>query len=315
MATTARKRGFTLIELLVVIAIIAVLIALLLPAVQQAREAARRTQCKNNLKQLGVALHNYHDVSNRFPPGSISRTGGVFGGPEWPYFIHFLMPYIDQSNTYSQLGLDWGRVGPWITPGVWPTTVQVPIPALQCPSDGLGGAIKTAGCAISLPTSNYLGFFTGLNDGQTAADVGAMRTAFAMNRGAAMRDLTDGSSNTMFIAEYLTGTTGDWRGWFYTNRAGAQFMHATNGPNSTIGDNLLAYPYACTASFNLPLQNLPCTPDGNTNNNFATSRSRHVGGVHALLGDGAVRFVSNNINLTTWQNLAWMADGNVIGEF
>lgn len=315
MPIPLRKRGFTLIELLVVIAIIAVLIALLLPAVQQAREAARRTQCKNNLKQLGVALHNYHDTANRFPPGSISRNGQVFNGPEWPYFIHFLMPYIDQANTYSQLSLDWGRQGPWLNPGVWPATVQNPIPALQCPSDGMGGALKAVGTGINLPTSNYLGFFSGLNDGQTQADTGTTKTIFAMNRGASLRDLTDGSSNTMVIGEYLTGTNGDWRGWFYTNRAGAQFMHATNGPNSAIGDNLLAYPYACTAAFNLPLQNLPCTADANTPNNFATSRSRHIGGVHVLLGDGAVRFISNNINLATWQNLAWMADGNVIGEF
>lgn len=315
MLRLRRNRGFTLIELLVVIAIIAVLIALLLPAVQQAREAARRSQCKNNLKQLGLALHNYHDTYGRFPPGSISRTTTVFGGPEWPYFIHFLLPYLDQTPMYNELATNWGRPGPWLDAAQWPTTVRVGISALQCPSDGKGGAIKLAGTAVALPSSNYLGFFSGLNDGQTAADAGLTRTAFAMNRGASMRDLTDGSSNTMLMAEYLTGTTVDWRGWMYTNRAGAQFMHATNGPNSTIGDNLLAYAYACTPEVSLPAQNLPCTPDGNTNNNFATSRSRHVGGVHVLLGDGAVRFVSNNINLTTWQNLAWIADGSVIGEF
>jgi prepilin-type N-terminal cleavage/methylation domain-containing protein len=313
----ARKRGFTLIELLVVIAIIAVLIALLLPAVQQARESARRTQCKNNLKQLGLALHNYHDISRTFPPGTISRTGGRFGGPEWPYFIHFLFPQFDQTATYNLYAADWGRIPPWSDPtsSVWTANFQIGIPALQCPSDGLGGAVKTAGCPMKLPTSNYLGFFSGLNDGQTAADAGTTRTAFAINRGAQMRDFFDGTSNTMVMAEYLTGTKDDWRGWLMTNRAGSQFMHATNGPNSTIGDNLLAYPYACTAALNLPLMNLPCTADANDVNNFATSRSRHIGGVHALLADGSVRFISNNINLPTYQSLCWIADGAVIGDF
>jgi prepilin-type N-terminal cleavage/methylation domain-containing protein len=315
MLRKGSKRGFTLIELLVVIAIIAVLIALLLPAVQQARESARRTQCKNSLKQIGIALHNYHDTAGYFPPGSISRSGGVFGGPEWPYFLHFLMPYFDQANFYTSLATNWGRPGPWIDASQWPQNLRIPIPALLCPSDGYGGVVKAAGTGVNMPITNYLGFFTGLNDGQTQADTGLMRTTFAMNRGASLRDFTDGSSNAMVVGEYLTGTNGDWRGWPYTNRAGAQFMHATNGPNSTIGDNLLAYPVACTADFNLPTKNLPCTPDGNTNNNFATSRSRHIGGVHVLLGDGSVRFISNNINLQTWQNLAWIADGAVLGDF
>ncbi|MES2791837.1 MAG: DUF1559 domain-containing protein [Planctomycetota bacterium] len=315
MKLSNRRPGFTLIELLVVIAIIAVLIALLLPAVQQAREAARRSQCKNNLKQLGLALHNYHDNFSRFPPGSISRSGGSFGGPEWPYLLHFLLPNMDQAAMYNELALNWGRPGPWIDPAAWPTTVRTALPALQCPSDGMGGAIKTAGTAVNLPSSNYMGFFSGLNDGQTAADALATRGAFGINRGAGIRDLKDGSSNTMLMAEYLTGTNTDWRGWFYTNRAGAQYLHATNPPNSAVPDNLLDYPYACTPAVNLPLQNLPCLADGNTANNFSTSRSRHVGGTQVLLGDGAVRFVSANISLTTWQNLTWISDGQVIGEF
>jgi prepilin-type N-terminal cleavage/methylation domain-containing protein len=317
----ARKRGFTLIELLVVIAIIAVLIALLLPAVQQARESARRTQCKNNLKQLGLSLHNYHDVAKTFPPGTISMDpnnqpmGGSTGlGPEWPYFIHFLFPYFDQTATYNLYAANWGRPAVWKDPSQWPVSFQIGIPALQCPSDGLGGATKKAGCAVPLPSSNYLGFFSGFNDGQTALDAAITQTAFGVNRGAQMRDFFDGTSNTLVMAEYLTGTKDDWRGWIMTNRAGAQFMHATNGPNSTIGDNLLNYPYACTTATNLPLKNLPCTP-GDTPNNFATSRSRHIGGIHGLLADGSVRFISNNINLPTYQNLCWISDGGVIGDF
>jgi len=314
-----RVRGFTLIELLVVIAIIAVLIALLLPAVQQAREAARRTQCKNNLKQLGLALHNYHDTFGRFPPGSISRSGSRFGGPEWPYFIHYLLPNIDQTNVYNQLATDWGRQPPWQNAGVWPATVRNGIPALLCPSDGMGGSTKSApsGTGVSLPVSNYLGIFSGLNDGGTAQDANPTRAVFGLNRGASMRDITDGSSNTLLVAEYLSGTPNDWRGWFYTNRAASQYLHVRNTPNSSTPDSILDWPTGCSATngANLPNQNLPCTPDGNTDNNFATSRSRHTGGVQVLLGDGSVRFVSSNIFLGTWQNLAWMADGNVLSEF
>ncbi len=311
-----RTSGFTLIELLVVIAIIAVLIALLLPAVQQAREAARRTQCKNNLKQLGLAMHNYHDTANMFPIGSVSRTGGRFGGPEWPYLLHFLYPYIDQTPLYNNL--NFALPAPYVSTAGWaPNTFDAKISALQCPSDGQGGAAKNI-TGQSMTTSNYLGFFTGLNDAQANADANP-RAAFGMNRGARIRDITDGTSNTMIVAEYLTGVSGDNRGWFWTNRAGSQFMFATNTPNSSIPDNLLDNPTFCPTgngnSANNPQNNLPCVPDGNDSNNFVSPRSRHTGGVHVLLGDGAVRFVSSNVDLTTWRNLAQLSDGNVIGDF
>ncbi|MES2790380.1 MAG: DUF1559 domain-containing protein [Planctomycetota bacterium] len=308
MKLATRRPGFTLIELLVVIAIIAVLIALLLPAVQQAREAARRSQCKNNLKQLGLALHNYHDTFGKLPPGTITGT-------QWPYLLHFILPNLDQAPMYNELASNWSRRPPYEDPAPWPATVRTGVPSWLCPSDGMGGSVKHIDTVVDLPTSNYIGFFSGLNDGDTGADALPMRAAFGLNRGASFRDISDGTSNTMLMAEYLTGTAADWRGWFYTSRAGSQFMHATNPPNSTVPDGLLAYPKACTPDTNLPLQGLPCNADPNTPTNFSTSRSKHTGGAHALMGDGAVRFVSANIFLTTWRNLAWIADGQVIGEF
>ena len=157
-----RRKGFTLIELLVVIAIIAILIALLLPAVQQAREAARRTTCKNNLKQLGLALHNYHDTHSIFPPGA---TGFVI--PEWKYLLHHIMPFVDQTAYYNTIMVNPALPNPWAA--AWPASVQgVAIPGFLCPSDGMGGAIAAGPSLANLSQvakSNYLGIFSGLNDG------------------------------------------------------------------------------------------------------------------------------------------------------
>lgn len=323
-----RNSGFTLIELLVVIAIIAVLIALLLPAVQQAREAARRSQCKNNLKQIGLAIHNYHDTVNAFPPGSIN-SGSLWSNPQWPYLLDFILPYIDEAPRYNILAKNWSRVAPW-NPGAeadWEAELQTPIKAFLCPSDGMGGALKDAGNAIPLPASNYLGIFSHVNlSDQFAIDYrspGAnmsKRAAFGINSGTRIRDVIDGLSNTILVAEYLTGVTPvDWRGYYHTEQPGAQFLHASSTPNSSVPDLLYGaagYPSGCATGFNLPAMNLPCQATTNhAQLGYAVSRSRHTGGVHVLLGDGAVRFVSENINLVTWQNLSWISDGNVVGEY
>lgn len=313
MRTSSRRSsGFTLIELLVVIAIIAILIALLLPAVQQAREAARRSACKNNLKQLGLAMHNYHDTHGTLPPGTIVGT-------EWPYLLHFILPYVDQAPMYNVLAQNWGRKAPWLDDSLtnWPSGTQAGVSTFLCPSDGLGGTVKSIDSTVKLPTSNYLGLFSGLNDGETVADSLLTRAAFGRNRGARIRDFKDGTSNTMIMAEYLTGSPSVWRGWFYTSRAASQFLHVTNTPNSSSPDRILDYHAGCaaTSDANQPLMNLPCTPDGYTPTNFASPRSMHTGGVQILLGDGSVRFVGENIHLDTWRRLAWIADGQTIGEF
>ncbi len=172
--------------------------------------------------------------------------------------------------------------------------------------------------AMMFPTSNYLGLFSGFNDLESEQDRAPNQAAFAINQGRRIRDIGDGTSNTMMIAEYLTGVKGDFRGGFATTRAGSQLLQVTNTPNSSAPDSILDHPLFCpsdNANFaNDPARNLPCTP-GPGDANFASPRSKHVGGVHVLLADGAVRFVGNSINLATWRNLAWVEDGNTIGDF
>jgi len=312
--------GFTLVELLVVIAIIAILIALLLPAVQAAREAARRVQCTNNMKQLGLALHNYHTAHRTFPPGFINTWGPwVHNGPSNPYMLH-LFPFLDAGNQYELIDFDlsWKQ-------GLWPDEATgTIIPALFCPSDNFGVKVLPRGgirqCCPSEPQmakSNYLVFFSGYAFSQMIDDDDpSIRAAFGKNRGAKIRDILDGTSNTMLFAEYLTGTKTDDRGLFYTVQAGFSFLNTRLTPNNA-GDDILI-PGGCFEEgdqppvTDLPGDNLPCRTTTNVLSSSATSRSRHPGGVHILLADGSVPFVGDTIDLRVWRALATIAGGETI---
>ena len=300
------QRGFTLIELLVVIAIIAVLIALLLPAVQQAREAARRTQCKNNLKQLGLAMHNYHDTMGRFPPGVIWAGNVMYAGSRTTYFV-MLLPYLDQGPLYNLIDFNIPSVM-WCY-GNNAAAVKNVVPGALCPSDGMGGVQKNINCGPHAVT-NYMGFF-----GETIADISTRKAVFGTNRGASLRDLSDGTSSTLLFGEYLTGTGDptDWRGGMWVDHTGFGFIHTRNTPNSNSPD-LLPNGW-CSAGLNVPQKNLPCGAGDSYTTDTAASRSRHTGGVHVLLGDGAVRFVSENIDINTWRALGTMSGSEVISEF
>jgi len=320
------------VELLVVIAIIGILIALLLPAVQAAREAARRAQCANNLKQIGLAMHNYHSAHRSFPLGAYG-AGGVFGWPEWPYFLHALLPFMEQQPLYEgfQEALK-TNCKPWYSqaPSVWPKSVRNnSVPTLLCPSDGRGGQWKSSpnfnpnessDTAVFLFVSNYLGIFTGLTDGDTWNESWGgsvpftQRCVFGLNRVTRIEDITDGSSNTVGVAEYLTGTPGDHRGYIYTHRAGAQFLHVKLTPNTKAPDLLAPYSHFCDEGQNLPQANLPCMAAAPQEQNTAAARSRHPGGVHGLLCDGSVKFFNDNIDATVWQSLGFIADGQIIPQ-
>ncbi len=320
------KAGFTLVELLVVITIIGILIALLLPAVQAAREAARRMQCSNNLHQVGVALHNFASAYGTFPPGVKAKTRfsnspppGNAGAYEWTYFLHVLLPYCEQSGYFEGvLGpKDYNIPNPWDSskPGwsSWDLVSNMPLPHLSCPSDFLGGSVSfIAAPSLRLAKSNYLGIFSGLSDTESELSLlldRTQRAVFAYGKGTEFGEITDGTSNTMAVAEYLKGIDeNDFRGFFWSNQAGLQLLEVRLGPNSRADDSLVAS--FCSGVYDDPSQNLPCV--GGAATRYADARSRHPGGVNALFCDSSVHFIQDNVDIDIWQGLGWIGDGRVL---
>ncbi len=309
------NRGFTLIELLVVIAIIAILIALLLPAVQQAREAARRSTCKNKLKQLGLALHNYHDTFRTFPPAYIETTprratgGGTCaaGGTRSAPWTILILPYIEQSTLYNQF--DFNAAFRNLQNGTG-STVNEPLQErananFECPSDPNSRA--------ELANNNYLGVQGGGDYAAMAAAGQACRAynirtfyfngIFYSDSSTRMRDITDGTSNVFMVGE-----------------SRYQTLHASSGSAATYWMT-----WATTAWGDAPAQvggtYLPINGSSfiphkdNYKLEDATMYfgSRHVGGTHFLMGDGSVHFISENIDLPTYQTLGIISDGLPVG--
>lgn len=293
-----QKCGFTLIELLVVIAIIAILIALLLPAVQQAREAARRTQCKNNLKQLGIAMHNYHDVHNKFPVGAYNCCWGT-----WQVAI---LPYIEQTALFELYENSGGNdaTGPryGASPNTQVTTQR--IAAFTCPSDSENRPIGNITC------HNYAVNYGNTGYAQTTVNGVTFEGApFSRVRCYGFRDAIDGTSTTLMMAEVLQGSGRDLRGFGWWGDASGFSAYLT--PNSNLPDRIYTA-YYCD---NQPNQNLPCAVSNGTNPTMFASRSRHVGGAQAILCDGSAKFISENIDLDTWRALSTTRGAEVIGEF
>jgi prepilin-type N-terminal cleavage/methylation domain-containing protein/prepilin-type processing-associated H-X9-DG protein len=324
------RAGFTLVELLVVITIIGILIALLLPAVQAAREAARRAQCTNNLRQFGIGLAGFETQNGTYPQCS---TGNGWGPYEWRYFVFYILPYMEMQAYYDilrgpqfDLQVPWNLVGGQPQPA-WVTLSDQPFPAVfSCPSDTTLDRfvnVSPGGSTISLPKTNYLGISSGFNVNSTASNGATLlastrRAVFFSQTKTRVADITDGTSNTMIMAEYLMGVDRyDARGDFYTSQAGAQFMFVKTGPNSTADDNLPNSSGFCSSAsgHDLPSENLPCT-SGGIDVNFATPRSRHPGGVNVVYVDGSVHFIPDNVDSSTgftkpgtWQRLGFIADG------
>ena len=314
-----RRYAFTLIELLVVIAVIGVLVSLLVPAVQQAREAARRTQCRNNLHQFGIALHNYHDAFNRFPPGGV-RVPFDAATPTYRMpFVAQLLPYLDQQPVYNLI--DFGQS--WFQPVNVPAT-RAPLPLWQCPSE------TTAGALLQFPSETFgnyglnWGPFHYLNlDGDAPGDnepggTVPVSSPFGLNFGAGLRDVTDGSSHTLAMLEMLKGIAvggNDRRGRIWNEDSNTYQVCTRIGPNSKSRDHCQTATCTHTPDQGLPYEPPPSAVSSGRGQSSLGARSRHVGGVHVLMCDGSAHFLSENINLFVYQALSTMRYGEVTGEF
>lgn len=290
----ARRHAFTLVELLVVIAIIGVLIALLLPAVQQAREAARRMQCSNNFKQIGLALHNYHDTYQTFPSGFMyDSTSNV----RWSWGA-LILPFIEQGSMHDQIGVTKQRLTDCIGNADCLALVKTPIDGYRCPSDTMPdqNPWPTYGSNNeNIGTSNYIG-----NEGMVhIMQAEKSHGMFHGNSGIKMRDVTDGTSNTIFVGE--------------RDGADVDLAATTNGRNARRGGVWAGTMNASRkwpkgvmdvlASFAQPMNRSTVAGADHNGKGFG---SLHPGGSQFLMVDGSVRFVPETIEYRTsdfyWDN-------------
>lgn len=316
------KRGFTLVELLVVIAIIGILVGLLLPAVQAAREAARRMQCSNNLKQWGLGMHNHHSTFNRFPYASQNARRRTY--------VVMLWPYMEQTALFDKYDMTRDF---FATPNNVPSTltglISAPIPFYYCPSDpnSSGAGQFWKGDTNWRTRVNYVvshgrwpeRTVAGIPDSEAQALFRSHNTSQPTNPvpGAyGFKSILDGSSNTLMMSEILIpaldgsgGTANrDSRGDAMNNSGDSRWaFHSTLTPNSSSPDRN----DECGVNTNLPRQNLPCIVNTSSLRVAVAARSRHAGGVNVLLADGSIQFVASNIDLATWRALATIANGEV----
>ncbi len=267
-----RRNAFTLIELLVVIAIVAILIALLVPAVQKVREAAARTTCNNNLKQIGIALHSYHDVNKKLPPGYAMNVNGagVETGPGWGWAAHIL-PQLDQVPLHSQI-----TFGQNVTNAMNASARTQRVAVFICPSDDYVSTFTPPGATIGVAHSDYVGVF-GNNDIET--DPSAGNGIFFRNSALKLTQITDGTSNTLMVGE----------------RCSTRFTATWTAVIAGISEAQALVLGTCDHTPNNPLGH---------EDDFA---SRHTNGVNFLYADGTVRGIVSSINPALYQALATRA--------
>lgn len=326
VAVKRRSPGFTLIELLVVIAIIAVLIALLLPAVQQAREAARRTQCRNNLKQIGLAFHNYHDTFNTLPPGNVHKEGNqnIAAMASWGWHT-FILPQLDQGNLFTAMGVNQRDLDTVLRDSTLQNLPKTPLTAYRCPSD-VGPALNDkreydnpysavfGGAPVHLGLSNYVGVcgtrWSTPND-WIVNGLDPLGTMWGDSK-VRFTEISDGLSNTFVAGErdYRTGWAANWP-----------------GPRNYVGTGIWGMRQHLSL-LDVKINDPVLQPNGNPANSRGFS-SEHVGGAHFLFGDGRVAFISETISFNTtgqnqspppdtlgiFQRLGRRNDGLVVGEY
>jgi prepilin-type N-terminal cleavage/methylation domain-containing protein len=303
MRSVSRRNAFTLVELLVVIAIIGILVGLLLPAVQAAREAARRMQCSNNMKQLGLALHNYESTHKRFPYGTIGRSptnpGAGYTGAftKRTPFIRHTLDYLEQGNRGAVYD---DRVNWHLQPSTnWPIVFGY-MSVWHCPSD-------TSQQMLSNAFQDYKGNY-GVNWGAQTQVVTnqQLRGTFYYHFGAKFGEISDGTSNTFAMLEMIqapapAGSPVDRRGRPWNEDSSCYQISTDLPPNSRAPDR--------GACIDAPAQNLPCINGGTIDQFTLASRSRHTGGVQVALCDGSIHFLSSSVDIVTYRALSTIAGG------
>jgi prepilin-type N-terminal cleavage/methylation domain-containing protein len=316
LLTSTFRRAFTLVELLVVIAIIGVLVALLLPAVQAAREAARRTSCSSNLRQVGLALQNYHDTNQAFPIGVSNDIPGAGNGADgnwtWPARI---LPYVEQTAIYATINVGIGNAPLPTANNVIANAIMTPIPTFMCPSD-LGNPKQYNNFLRGYPKLNYPAPKPMVMWRDWESDAGFR------NRSTRIVDVTDGSSCTFLVGERAVSKTTKFisMGGIWSNQRGSNnsYTFDANPPNQSYPENALNAAGEC------------CNTGNDPNNIRGSATSMHVRGLQFCLVDGSVRFVSDNIdsrrctpntvcgqagNVSVYSRLYYRDDGLTVGDF
>ena len=318
-APVRRKTGFTLVELLVVIAIIGILIALLLPAVQAAREAARRMQCTNHLKQVGLALHNHHNTYRHFPHGTYNYLDSTFTTPP-PYnnyqdrrcWEHDLLPFLEQGPLFQRFQT-YMKTNP---SALGFPELHTVIPTLMCPSDPIGPKLHTFWGGIGTPTqgfsgnvivcagSDYFNDENGSHESSTKLD----GLFFAISK-VRIADILDGTSHTAMSSELILSPdtdSHDIRGRYHNPAHGGVLFSTRIPPNTMVPDR---FNWCATH----PKPQAPCIWTGT--NMFVSPRSYHPGGVNLGMADGSVQFISDSIDAETFRALGSRDGGETLKEF
>ena len=308
-----RRNGFTLIELLVVIAIIAILIALLLPAVQQAREAARRTSCKNNLKQIGLAMHTYHDSALLFPPGYISRgvtmmdPASAETGPGFSWGT-MLLPYVEQGNIYHQFNFSLDA-----TDANNLTLGQEVLSVFRCPSDTAPDKFTVG--TTELASANYVGIY-GYGSVTMMPGNPLGKGIFYRNSNTRLGDVSDGTSQTIAVGErthqhqFVLGMPAvDANSTWYAAIPGLMRPAGMMGMTEASGQLILGHVGQDAMMGMMAMQHTP-----NTTNHIVNFSSKHTGGCHFVFADGSVHFLSENMDYNTFRYLGTRNDGQVVSK-